>query len=62
MTDNNQQIHSDLRDIFGKLQDVYDLLAQTIRHQEQVIDTCPYCGCTELLCGHNKKGEANDNL
>jgi len=35
-------------------------LLQHILEAYDAIDECPHCGTTEMLCGHNGQGCAND--
>jgi cbb3-type cytochrome oxidase subunit 3 len=47
---------------------VYKAYAEAaINTKTEVIDTCPHCGTTEMLCGHNGPGctvkeEENENI
>jgi hypothetical protein len=35
---------------------IISLTKEVRRLQQKVADTCPRCGCTELLCGYNGIG------
>ena len=51
-----------IKEMFEEI-DVYDIhqIVKALNNPIDISDTCPSCGCTEMLCGHNGSGCCHDN-